>query len=270
MAMLGMGKAAFAAGLAAAVSASVAEAADLGAPVPAIERAPYSWTGFYVGGNVGGNITSNWNADTQAGSTFTFHDDNSGQIAPTLDTGTGRAIGGVQAGYNWQNGWLVAGGEWDISAIEAGGGSSAPMFVPVQGYLLDTSASEWLRCLSTVRGRVGYVLFDRWMIFATAGLAFGEVQGHGEVSMIGNPNYVWSKSTNDLKAGYAIGGGVEWAITDRWTLRLEGYYYNIGSTQSAATGNAAVMADPALSNYRYVYKITTAGDVLRVGADYKF
>lgn len=268
--MVGMRTAVVAAGAALLLATSASFGADLTAPISGIEHSPYNWTGFYVGGNIGGNITANWNADTQAGSTFTYHDNNSGQIAPTLDTGIGGAIGGVQAGYNWQIGPVVVGGEWDFSAIEAGGANSAAMFVPVQGYTLNTAASEWLKFLSTARARVGYVLYDRFMIYATGGLAFGEVQGQGEISMIGNPNYVWYNSTNNLKVGYVLGGGVEWAMTDRWTLRMEGFYYNLGSTESIASGNAAVMANPALSNYRYDYKITTAGDVLRIGADYKF
>jgi outer membrane immunogenic protein len=259
----------------AAVLSTPLRAADIGFPppfssVPDVQRSSYSWTGFYVGANLGGNITSNWNADSQPQSTFTFHDDNSGEVAPTLNAGTGGIAGGVQAGYNFQYGSYVAGGEVDFDGLQAGGSSAYQMFVPFQGYITTTAASEWLKYLSTVRGRLGYVLYDRWLVYVTGGLAFGGYQSSGAVTLNGQPAYVWSDSNSGVRTGYVLGGGVEWAITDNIALRLEGYYYNLGSTLNTAVGNAAVMANPALSNYRWVYKLTTAGDVARIGVDYKF
>lgn len=264
---------ALAAGIGGAFCAS-AFAADLpmraAPPAIPLQRAAYSWTGFYVGANVGGNLTSNYNADAQAGSGFSFHDDNSGLAAATLDTGTGGIAGGVQAGYNWQFGPMVVGGEADISALSAGGGSSWTSTATLLGSTLTTYADEKLDYLGTVRVRLGYVPWDRWLIYVTGGLAYGEVENNGSVTMNGAPGYVWSNSNSSIRTGYAFGGGIAWALTDNISLRAEGYYYSLGARLNTDVGNAAVRANPALNSYNLIYKTTNVGDIFRVGVDYKF
>lgn len=263
----------FAAGILLVLSVSPLRAADLSSSLPVnnIKRTAYVWTGFYLGGNVGGNITSNFNADTWPATTFSFHDNNSGQIAATLPMGMGGLEGGLQAGYNWQRGAFVVGGEWDIEALKAGGGATMPASGgTLLGSTLSTSASEQLDWLSTIRLRLGYTPFDRWLVYATGGLAFGGVENTSGVVINNNAAYQWSASNTPVKIGYALGSGVEWALTDNISLRFEAYYYNIGSTVFTATGNAAVMANSSLSGYQYTAKTTTAGDIVRIGADYKF
>lgn len=265
-----------AAGLMALCAAGNAGAADLPtakaapfAPAP-VQRAPYSWTGFYVGANIGGNLTSNWNADAQAGSGFSFHDDNSGLAAATLDTGIGGVIGGAQAGYNWQYGWAVIGAEADISGLSAGGSGSWTSFATLNGSTLTTSASERMNYLGTVRLRAGYVLYERWLLYVTGGFAYGGVNNSGSVTMNGAPGYQWTNSSSNVRTGYAVGGGVAYALTDNISLLLEGYYYNLGAQLNTDVGNAAVRANPSLNGYNLIYKTTTVGDVFRVGVDYKF
>lgn len=275
--MPSLGVASSAAGLLLSMVALPAAAADLGQPVsnppPApsypIQRA-YSWTGFYAGANIGASLTSNYNADAQAGSGFSFHDDNSGLAAATLDTGTGGIAGGGQAGYNWQYGSFVVGAEADISGLHAGGGSSWTSFATLQGSTLTTYANELLEYLGTVRARLGYVLYDRWLVYGTGGLAYGEVSNNGSVTMNSAPGNVWSNSSSGMRTGYALGGGVEYALTDNIALRLEGYYYNLGSKLNTDVGNAAVQGNPSLNTYNLIYKTTNAGDIVRVGVDYKF
>ncbi|MGB7975636.1 MAG: porin family protein, partial [Roseiarcus sp.] len=77
---------------------SAAAAADLPpAPqLPPLDAAP-AWTGFYAGLNVGGAFGSSRNAFSIAG----FE-------PPSFDTSLEGAIGGAQAGYNWQTGpWVL-------------------------------------------------------------------------------------------------------------------------------------------------------------------
>lgn len=263
-----------AAGVLLVLSASPLRAADLSSPLPAnsTTQAAFNWTGFYAGANIGGDITSNFNADTQAPTTFSFHDNNSGQIAATLPMGKlGSLEGGLQAGYNWQWGAFVVGGEGDFEGLNAGGGATmAASGGTLLGSTLSTSASERLDWLSTVRLRLGYTPFDRWLVYATGGFAFGGVQNTAGVVINNNTAYQWSASNSLVKTGHVLGGGVEWAVTDKIALRLEAYHYDIGSTEFTATGNAAVMANPVLRGYQYTPKTTTAGDLLRIGADYKF
>src|SRR5215831_20539160 len=87
-----------AAAVAAMSGANVAAAADLGAPPPPPVKAPvyvpppFSWTGFYIGGNIGGAWAQHTVTDSFFGQTF--------------DTGTsnGVFIGGGQLGFNYEFG----------------------------------------------------------------------------------------------------------------------------------------------------------------------
>src|SRR5215471_3956966 len=94
--------------------ASGVQAADLGArpayKAPVIAPAPWSWTGFYVGGNVGVVRARNSIADAP-GTLF------AGWLnGATYSNNSTGVIGGLEAGYNWQMANLVLGIEADISA----------------------------------------------------------------------------------------------------------------------------------------------------------
>jgi len=263
----------FAAGVAAVPSSGLA--ADLPAPSAPVSQivtrpAGYDWTGFYLGGNVGGNVTSNYNADTQANTTFPAPMDNSGLVPTTLDTGTGGLIGGVQAGYNYQLGKFIAGAETDIEALQAGGGSNWTSASTLLGSTFTTKASERLDYLGTLRLRAGYAPFDRWLVFGTGGLAYGGVRTSESVTMNGAPANQWNGASDQVRTGYAFGGGLEYAWSQSIILRGEYLYYNLGSTNIATTPSASAQANPALAGLVYVTKTTVAGSILRLGVDYKF
>jgi outer membrane immunogenic protein len=198
-------------GAAAALALSVgvgapASAADLGVPPPApvYTKAPppapaYSWTGFYVGGNVGygwGNENGNWGVlgivgnppapgapcTQPAGFAFCPTSAASNQLSG--------ALGGLQTGYNWQLGNYLAGVETDIQASGLGGSGlisgtvpfaaiTGPALIPFSG-----TSSERLEWFGTLRGRLGFVS-DGWLVYATGGLAYGEVRSQGTVNATG-------------------------------------------------------------------------------------
>src|SRR5215468_8079743 len=80
-----------------------ASAADLGRPAPAPVytkapiAAPFSWTGFYLGGHVGGAWTHDGITDRDEIPGTTYSNNASG------------FLGGAQVGYNWQTGPMVFG-----------------------------------------------------------------------------------------------------------------------------------------------------------------
>jgi outer membrane immunogenic protein len=89
---------------------TVTSAADLGSPAPAPiytkapVLAPWSWTGFYVGGNVGYGWGRADNTDSFV-SPCPICLVNPPDFATLLATGSnniGGVIGGGQFGYNWQ------------------------------------------------------------------------------------------------------------------------------------------------------------------------
>jgi outer membrane immunogenic protein len=192
--------------LAAVVSSVVASgsglAADLPARAPMYTKAPaytaYNWTGFYVGINGGGGWgKSNWDG------------------IPTGSFNTSGGLVGGTLGYNWQTGPWVLGLEGDLDWANINGNSSAVGCVPNCN-----TKTDWL---GTARGRVGYA-FDRILPYVTGGLAVGDIKA-SQTGFAG---------ASSSRAGYALGGGVEFAIAGNWTAKAEYLYVNLGSISCAA------------------------------------
>ncbi|UWU91786.1 outer membrane protein [Bradyrhizobium sp. CB1015] len=182
-----------AAALVAAGWTASAEAADLnyGQRAPYTVTQPlnaYSWAGPYLGGNIGyqwGSVDNN----------------------PTKPSGF---VGGVQAGYNFQNGPWVFGVEGDIQAAGAD-----DTFAPWK------FSNPWF---GTLRGRAGYA-FSNVLFYGTAGLAFGELRAQ---------TFGWTES--HTTAGWTIGAGAEVGLAPNWSAKLEYLYIDLSTSQFAITG----------------------------------
>ena len=85
------------------------------------------------------------------------------------------------------------------------------------------------------------------MLYVTAGGAFGDVQ------MLTNG----LTATAD-RAGWTVGGGIEYAILGPWSAKLEYLYADLGS---APCGAATCGIDTAVS-FKY--------NIVRVGVNYQF
>ena len=132
-----MGAAAAALTVAGAVSA---QAADLPtrkeAPAPIFVPPPFTWTGFYIGGNAGGIWGTGGNASTTVyanGFPWLYN------VWPGGGGGNGNTgfIGGGQAGYNWQTGAFVLGVETDFDGTSLKRDKSfiGPRFIdPIHGF----------------------------------------------------------------------------------------------------------------------------------------
>ena len=207
-----------------------AAAADLparSAPAPMYSPAPvFSWTGFYVGANAG----YGW-ANTSV--------TNIGGVAVTGSNNLNGFVGGGQIGYNWQGASpLVLGIEADFQGTAQSRTDTA----------LGISVQQQLPWFGTVRGRIGYA-FDRVMIYATGGLAYADykmtVSGFGA-----------SASSSTSKAGWTVGGGVEWMFAPQWSTKLEYLYWDTGSTSATLFGIA--------------YTGRARDSIARVGLNYHF
>jgi len=91
------------------------------------------------------------------------------------------------------------------------------------------SDNSHLRWLGTTRGRIGYAN-DQWLIFASGGVAYGEVEVNGvaqlPLQVAGPPSFnaPWTWSNSKTKVGWAVGAGAEYAITRNFTLKAEYLY----------------------------------------------
>ncbi|WP_245195472.1 outer membrane protein [Aureimonas populi] len=160
----------------------------------------YTWTGPYAGGFVGYNFS---NFDQSGGADF---------------DGEG-FVGGVYAGYNLQTDQLVYGLEADIggSDVDAGGFNNAA------GLPVGSDGNAF----GSLRARLGWA-YDSILLFATGGLA---VSGN-ELSLAGADD-------QNTHFGYTVGAGVEAAVTDNLSSRLE-YRYSDFESKDYNLGNVTI------------------------------
>lgn len=205
-------------------SANAADAPiPYGAPPPQYGPAPYAppppplpppllpclWLGPYVGANAGFQWTSSV-----------------GGLSPSGVTG------GIQAGYNWQNGAFVYGVEADFNLSNASARFADYQF-----------SNPWF---GTLRGRAGYVINNLVFVYGTAGLAFG----------ISTVTFGGLSDTSG-HAGWTIGAGAEFGLAPfglgpNWSAKVE--YLYLGLSKGPVL--------PVSSDF--------PSNVLRVGVNYHF
>jgi outer membrane immunogenic protein len=250
--------------------ASVASAADLPvkAPPPPPPSPVYNWSGFYIGGNVGGawglqDQTTNTNGSSWGVTPLPplFSSYGSPAFRPSSFTG------GLQAGWNSQINNIVLGVEGDIRWMSL---KSSQDFYFNDGSLnpqpnsriAQSAETTWL---ATLRPRLGWAA-NNWLLYATGGAAFGGVK-----SSFNYYNVVWgslpynSGSSSTTKAGWVVGGGVEWAFAAHWTAGLQYLHADLGSVSYTTTPGANPDAT-RLENISMQTKI----DLMTLSLNYKF
>jgi outer membrane immunogenic protein len=227
--------------------ASSAFAADLPsrAPPPVyVPPAPiFTWTGIYVGGQIGYAWgKSNTNLGDAYGDYVSFSTNNSG------------VIGGAHVGYNLQLSQFVVGLEGDVDGSSLSKTVSSSPYISGYGLIVPTSISGSLGVQGSIRGRIGYA-WDRVLLYATGGVAFGGFNGS-----ISTP-YGYD-STSTTRVGWTVGGGLEYAVTNNWSVRAE-YRY-------AQFGHSTVYANNSFQNLGAYGNRTINENRVQVGFSYKF
>ena len=201
-----------------------ASAADLPRHRAMPEKAPvyvpppaWSWTGPYIGINGGwGFGRSDFSAPFPTGS---------------FDT-SGGLVGGT-LGYNYQmDNNVVFGVEGDIDWSDIRGSAACA------GTTCETR-NNWL---GTARGRLGYAL-GNFMPYVTGGLAVGDIKS--SIAGFGD--------TDETKAGWTAGGGIEAHISGPWSAKLEYMYVDLGR------GGSVLGSDSKFQT-----------NIVRAGLNYKF
>jgi outer membrane immunogenic protein len=257
---------------AAVLLASPALAADMAvkAPPPAPPPA-YDWTGFYIGGDVGAAWTSNNATWTPLPlGPFVFPFTNFGINAISGGNGGSGFLGGLHAGYDWQFAptW-VAGLEGDWSWTRAGGAFTQPWTVFGTGAPSAagdiTSMSSTLDWLASIRGRFGFLVLPNVLIYGTGGAAWAKIDySASAINGGGGFTYTPSASFSSTLPGYAVGGGLEWAMTRQWQVRAEYLFYGFGS-QGVLVSSVNFPGKP--SSFAWS---NTSVNVARLGLSYKF
>jgi outer membrane immunogenic protein len=69
------------------------------------------------------------------------------------------------------------------------------------------------------------VVFDRWLPYVTAGVAYGTRKASGTATGVQAGAY----SASDTSVGWAVGLGVDYAFNERWSARLEYLHISLDS-----------------------------------------
>ena len=187
----------------------------------------FSWTGVYVGGHAGLAVG-----------------DASGNIAGTpitVDVDMNGAIYGGQVGFNYQTGNTVIGIEGTFSGASLDGNSTC-----IIGPLNCQAEVDWT---ATVVGKLGYA-FNRSMIYAVGGVAWAEI--NSDVDIIGIP----LASASQTHTGWVAGLGIERALSDRVSAKIEYNHLEFGSETHLLGGVVPV-------------KVDASSDVIKLGINIK-
>lgn len=217
------------------------------------------WAGWYAGMHFGyGSGISPWDATEPGASIAT--------LKGSLDffnvyngfDGTGSYFLGLQAGVNYRLGSrVILGGELDVSFPNALGGT--------QTFTSTTTAQasyqDFVAYTGTVRGRLGYILDNHWLIFGTGGfaLAYDKLRRTGFTEMFASA----TGSAGDVQTallwrlGWTVGAGIEVPVAPNWTAKLEYLYASFDN-------NRAVFFNPAQR-----FESNAAIQSLRLGFNYQ-
>lgn len=217
-----MRKSLLAAAAIAVAAASPALAADL--PLKTVEplRA-FTWTGCYAGGHVGGaRATKDVTDPVQLVQDGFLGLGNTVGVTTVTAEPTGLIVGGqIGCDYQFSGNW-VGGFEGAVSGsyMKDTTTTALPLGDPGDTAALTVHADM----LPAFTARFGFAM-DHWLFYAKGGGAWVS----DKYSMIGTfQGTPFDFEATSLRAGWTAGAGIEWAVWDDWSVRLEYDYYDFG------------------------------------------
>jgi outer membrane immunogenic protein len=223
----------------------VVHAADLGGsvkdgPAAAASYAPI-WAGLYVGGSVGFGT-----GDTSG--QLKFDDERLDFLERLLqsDYDVNGAIYGAHIGYNIQRDSLVFGVEVGLNGTDIDGSTDVLVFGKSEREL------DWY---ATAVARLGYAS-GKALFYGFGGVAWGTVETTLSVPLLDA-----SVSGESDHVGWTAGVGIEYAMTERFSVRVEYSHVDLGEeTAEIGLGNDFSIDD----------EVDLSFDAIKIGASYRF
>jgi outer membrane immunogenic protein len=258
--------------LLASAAATSAFAADLPsrkfAPAAPVYTPAFSWTGFYAGLNAGASFNHGSTGVNAPANWFDIIDFGGGWKRSEDDV---NFTGGAQLGYNYQMGSFVLGGEADFNYANIETKYSGFGVIPLgTNAASDNSfnAKSKVEWFGTARARLGFTPMERLLVFATAGLAYGNVKSSTTEAWtiynngVASGSEAWSGSKSGTRYGWTVGGGAEYAVTNNLSVKAEYLYVDLGDNTywTRDVGGTPIVR---ISN-------DTKFSVVRAGVNYRF
>ena len=196
------------------------------------DTVPFDWSGPYIGLQ-GGHV---WGENDAAAAS---EDDGSSIAAARgsddvqLGDGEGSIAAdgyamGMHAGFNAQIGNLVLGFESDVDTTDFEGETDV-----FAGPVRVGEIRQEVDWLGSLRARAGFAA-DRALLYATGGVAVGGVRITSDAS-----NGDELHDNGERLVGWTAGGGLEYAVTDTISARIEYRYTDLGDIDSGNADEAA-------------------------------
>ena len=245
------------------------------APPPPIVAPMYNWTGFYVGGHFGGGwARKSWEdrggegGDICGAPGFDFPCVFGTAVGPGLgDVGSHNAIGplgGFQAGFNWQapgSHWVFGvEGQFSFADLKGDHQNSISASVPFNegdeitpfNVTLNDRFHTTVRDIATIAARIGITSNGGTLFYVKGGGAWARDQYHVNSTLAasicdfsdgfegcGTINGVGSWSANQDRWGWMAGIGLEFALFDNWSAKIEYDYLGFGTRDVSMPGTAS-------------------------------
>lgn len=187
---------------------------------------------------------------------------------------------GLKAGHNWQNDEdrVVYGLEADFTELSQKNSTISSVAYSEAGasnLRTTTILNGGIHWLSTLRARVGYASEDNtWLPYLTAGVAFGRVKTQGTASYSGNltnlTNVTDVFNDSSVKSGMALGGGLDYRISENLILNLSYMRIKLGSKRSLySNGQSDVLVNSATAGAAAA-SLDPYVNLAAIGLSYKF
>ena len=237
---------------------------------PPVATPAYNWTGFYAGLNAGGAwaredetlvLTGNWVGRPEVPGI---------QSAGSQGLDPAGFTGGGQVGYNWQSGPAVLGIEADLNSLRLHKSRFLPNGPNASTDTFSLAASTESDWMATVRGRIGYA-HDRLLLYFTGGLAvINRKFSQTLVQTNFAPGFVETGSASATKRVPIYGGGLEYALSNGWSLKGEYLYANLGELAFSSAASCPAPDTATCLLYTGNHSDRLRLNITRVGLNYKF